>query len=258
MLIPNKKILGLTCTNGRFTYLRRLLSCFLNQDYNNKILLIYNNADIPIEMEPLSNVILVNNCIDTITKKPYKDVGSIHRDALGHCPSDIDYVSIMDDDDIFLPKHFSTAIHCFEKSPSYKVWQPGHYFHKYSNSDVEYRKTDNYLEGSCVLEYNFLQEVGFGVGNSLEYNLHWYLEAVNRKVIYIDGMSAGTFCCEYGQQDVVHTSSFSEENPHLNRTTLNKEIQKINNYGIGEPLTPWSKEEIDFLFSFYFDIDNYE
>src|SRR5580765_3030703 len=118
-----KTVLGLTCTNGRFTYLRRLLTCFLRQDHDKKVLLIYNNAAVPIQMKPIDNVILINNHIDKVTGTPYTDVGSIYRDALDHLPNNIDYITIMDDDDIFLPNHFSISVDFFFNTPSCLVWQ---------------------------------------------------------------------------------------------------------------------------------------
>lgn len=255
--MQEKKILGLCCTNGRFSYLQRLLTCFLHQNYENKMLLIYNNADIPIDMEPIKNVILVNNCIDLVTNDVYKDVGSIHRDALSFCPDNIDYISIMDDDDIFLPHHYSTANKYFYENSKTKVWQPSHYFYKYSKFNVELRTVDNNLEGSCVIEFDYLKKIGFGVGNSLEYNLSWFLEAGRTNVLSNEN-SSPTFCCEYGQQDVIHTSIFSDDNPQLNRVDLNERLKQRGDFGQGQVLQQWSKSDFELFTQLYFDINNYD
>lgn len=252
------KIVGLTCTNGRFSYLRRLLACFLAQDYGNKALLLYNNAPHPITLSPLlSNVKLINNNIDYLTGEPYKDVGSIYRDAITHIDANTDFVSIMDDDDIFLLKHFSRAISSLHENPRFKVWRPGYYFYKYGIYDVEYLPTNNNLEGSCVIRWDFLKEYGFEINTSLNYNLKWLHESIKQNLFFQETDCRPTFCCEYGQTDVIHISSFSQSNPYLNRIDIEKEITSFGDFGIGQTLEPWDKSSLDYFYRIYFDLDNF-
>lgn len=251
------KILGLACTNGRFSYLERLLACFLNQDHKEKQLLIYNNANIPIEMDPIDNVTLINNAIDQQTNEGYKDVGSIFRDALSNIPAGVDYISIMDDDDVYLPSHFSQAHSVFLKNKNFKVWKPGYYFLKNGLFDVEYRKNDNYLEGSAIISHDFLKECGFEL-HSLTYHHSWIKKSYQEKNICVDYKNTvPTYCYEIGQPDIVHLSMYCVKNPSSDKTDFDKTLNKIDDYGQGKVLRPWSDDKIKRYFDTYFNLDNF-
>lgn len=259
LIVNQPKVVGLTCTNGRFSYLKRLLTCFLAQEYDNKELLIYNNAPVGIQLKPLRNVTLINNNIDQVTGTGYNDVGSIYRDALKHVPKDCAFISIMDDDDIFLPNHFSLGAEFLSKNFHYKVWRPGWHFLKSGMFDVELKKTIQNLEGSCIIDFAFLREVNFEINTSLKYNLKWLYEAMVRGVFYQENDKIEpSFCCEYGQTDIFHISSYSFNNPTATLREMEKFITKIADYGEGELLEPWSKTKLLDYLELYFNLENFD
>lgn len=254
-----KHITGLACTNGRFTYLERLLTCFLRQDHENKSLLIYNNASIPISMDPIEGVTLINNYIDYTTNRPYDNLGSIYRDALTHVHPGTEYISIMDDDDIYLPDHYSRGVQSLVDTPGFSVWKPGYYFRKKGLYDVLLIKSDNNLEGSCIIKSSFLKEFGFQTGTSLTLHFPWLLNAKKRNKILLDERILNpTYCYETDQQDIIHTSAFSLKFPNLNKTEIDSLLKKIGNYGQGKILERWSDERIENYFKLYFDASNFE
>lgn len=245
--------MGLTCTNGRFSYLKRLLTCFLNQDYENKSLLIFNNAHIPIEIENFPQVNLINNYLDYNTGELYDNVGSIYRDALTHITDDVELVSIMDDDDIFLPNHFFRAEQIFVKHDHVKVWKPGKYFYK-DFDGITLGETDNNLEGACVIDRAFLVDTGFHL-SSLEYNLKWLNRASMTNSLFIDRDALPSFCYDVSQVDVVHTGGFSSKFGD-DKPTLEYLIQQNNNYG-NEKLTPWRQEVYAKYIDMFFNLEDY-
>ncbi len=250
------KIAGLTCTKGRFSYLRRVLSCFLSQQYDDKLLLIYNNASIPIKMDPIENVKLINNNIDYVTKQPYSDVGSIFRDALTHIPADVDYVSIMDDDDIYLPRHFSRAAEFFSADKAgYKVWKPGYYFFKRSLLDVEYLHSNNNLEASCIIDHSFLKKHGFEINASVTYNLRWLNAARRENLVFLDSKNIEpSYCYEFSQGDLTHVSHISDT---FSKEQFDQRVNETSDFGKDESLIPWPPDQLQKFFDLYFDLDNY-
>jgi len=249
-----KNIAGLTCTNGRFTYLRRLLTSFLQQDYENKFLLIYNNAKTPIIMEPHRDVLLVNNHKDLQTGADYRDVGSIYRDALTLLPADIELVSMMDDDDFFLPHHFKMANNAFCNERNIKVWKPGMFFFMES-SGVTLMESNNNLEGSCVIERRFLDEAQFNL-SSLEYNLKWLRKASESNQLFVDTeIVTPSFCYDVSQSDVIHTGSFCTHFGE-NKELLEENIRRHGNYG-SDKLKPWETTFFEKYVNLLFDINDY-
>lgn len=210
-------------------------------------------------MKKIDGLTLINNHIDYLTRKPYKDVGSIFRDALSHVPNTVNFISIMDDDDIYLPNHFSRGIECLIKHKNYHVWKPGYYFLKTNPYDVEYRESDNNLEASCILHCSFLKEHGFNIGVLSGFHLSWLFAAEERKTIFLDNEQIiPTYCYEFDQVSVVHISSIVASNPELNREDINRIVKSIGDYGTGKILTPWDEKRLKLLFDVYFNIDNYE
>ena len=103
-----KKISAVMCTYGRFSCVERAMNCFLAQTYPNKELIIYNtdaangynpSLNYGASSVPNFNITIVNCGMDSITQKPYTNVGAIRRDALMFASGD--YVVTWDDDDVF-------------------------------------------------------------------------------------------------------------------------------------------------------------
>ncbi|SDE20329.1 hypothetical protein [Niabella drilacis] len=253
------KIVGLTCTNGRFSHLERVVTCFLNQIAKEKHFVIFNNASIPITMKPHKDITLINNHIDYITMEPYKHLGSIYRDAFSHIPPDTDLVSLMDDDDFYLPGHFADSTSILNKQSEYNVWKPGRYFKKLGLEDVQLREADNDLEGSCVVRYNYLKKKGFSEQQSLEVHSCWYKSAVNEKCLFIDHTQAPpSYCCDLSHQNTIRISSLANHyEAGIEMIRLYEQKEKPANFGIGKNLTTWSDAKFNDFINFYFEVGSY-
>jgi hypothetical protein len=164
----------------------------------------------------------------------------------------------MDDDDIFLPNHFTLGIEALLNNPSYKVWRPGCYFFKNGHFDVEFKETDLHLEGSCILEYKFIKKVGFEINTSLEYNLKWLFEASRNNLLFNDPRNIPSFCCEYGQNNVFHISTHFYQNPNSSISDIENNIAKNKDFGEGKTLRPWDKDRLTAYFDTYFNLENFE
>lgn len=257
--MKNNKIVGLTCTNGRFSYLERLVTCFLNQTVENKELVVFNNSSISINMNEHENISIINNHVDYLTKKPYKHLGNIYRDAFSHIPQDANFVSIMDDDDIYLPNHFKDAMVVLKNNTEYIVWKPGRYFKKKSLIDIELFKSDNNLEGSCVIDYHYLQAMGFKENESLEVHFSWYKSSLKEKRLYLDHyQKCPSYCYDLSQQNLVHISSLADYyEAGKEKIPIYEQKKKTSNHGVGKKLTPWSANKFNEFIDLYFDVNNY-
>lgn len=164
-----KKVSCVTCTFRRFHYIQRIISMFECQDYPNKELIIFNtDTDFPLELSYVSeNIRIINNSIDFVTNKPYKNVGSIRRDALTFADGDLHFT--FDDDDVYLPWFITQAVEGILESGK-KAWKPEYSFFK-TRSKLELMW--NYLEASVLVDVEELRKIGFKQETGSE-GLSWY------------------------------------------------------------------------------------
>lgn len=91
-----KKVTCLCPTYGRFAHLRDSISCFLHQTWDNKELLILNDAPKPVRCD-FPQITVVNK------EDRYETLGHKRQALLEMAESDV--VTQWDDDDIYLPWH---------------------------------------------------------------------------------------------------------------------------------------------------------
>ena len=99
------KVLAICCTSGRHSLLERSVRMFLDQDYIDKTLLIYQNSSVNQSLDESlkdKNIILINRSLDSKTNEPYKNLGDIYNDLIQYIPDDIEVVTFSDDDDVNL------------------------------------------------------------------------------------------------------------------------------------------------------------
>lgn len=249
-----KKITAIMCTYGRVRYVRRSIGLFLNQNYENKQLLIYNNAPEDIIMDSVEGVIIINNHIDLVTSEEYGDVGSIFRDALTFVDKDTNYIAIWDDDDIFFENHLSQGMIFLQENPDFMVWRNRYYLYKLAEQSIEMVDSVTYTEGACIIEREFLDKIGFHLGTSLTYHHKWYLEAQRLDKFGIEQNILPTFCLEWAQQSVAHISSLAGYN---DANTRNLVKSNSTDFGNGSKLVPWKneivKQYLQDYFSSFFD-----
>lgn len=188
------KVSCVMTTYRRFTCVERSISMFLNQDYKNTELIIYNtDVDYPVSLDntfkDISNIKIINNNIDFITKKPYDNTASIRRDA--KLFADGDYYITWDDDDIFFPWNIRQCIDGILNTNSL-AWKPEHSFIKQYNSDpILYF---NYLEASFIVSMNAINEYGFKEGATGPEHLGWFEAIENIGKMVVDKSAIPGYC----------------------------------------------------------------
>mgnify|MGYP003674145434 CR=1 FL=1 len=154
------KVTCLCATKGRYELLRSSISYFLLQDYPNKELIIFNNHATPMELSPFlekqGNIRLING-------GEFDSIAEVYTTALTHVDENTTFVSIWDDDDIYLPWHISTGVKYLANGEKL-AWQPKDQLGIDENHE-QYPKIHalrNNCEGSIIVQYKALKEAGFG------------------------------------------------------------------------------------------------
>jgi len=165
--------LSFICTTfRRYRCVERIIEQFLQQDYRNSELVIFNtDEENPFSLNSsleYSNITVINNGIDYQTKLPYTNRGAICRDAVTHSTGD--YFMLADDDDIYLPWHFRQAIDGI-MSNGKDAWKPERSFFA-TNNKLEL--TRNTLEASVIVKMSRIKEIGFRQDLTGYEGLSWY------------------------------------------------------------------------------------
>jgi glycosyltransferase involved in cell wall biosynthesis len=242
------KISAVCCTYGRFKCVERVMNCFLAQDYPNKELIIYNtDTSSPYNVGQSSFAITIVNCQnDSITQKPYTNVGAIRRDALMFATGD--YVVTWDDDDIFLPHFMSQAINRMAETglPSFKPEKSFFY------SGDNLRLVMNTLEASVVASMDLVRKYGYLLETGKE-GLAWYTKMRdNKQLDEHDTYYIPSYCFNWndGQEmEAPHKQSGDIDNP--NNFDNHKEASKdlVN----GRELQVYSVHQLNQTYKPYFD-----
>ena len=141
------KISCLMATHGRYTMVCRALSMFLNQDYQNKELIILNNHEKPLYFEH-GAVRIIND---------------IKLPTLGHCRQELlrqasgEFVRTWDDDDFYMPWTLSQNLAYIGDKPA---WKPEHSWY-YPVNDKRMSLGGNAFEASILFRKDFVEGVGY-------------------------------------------------------------------------------------------------
>lgn len=241
MLEASPIVISLCATKNRFTHMRKLIRCFLEQDYPGKhYLLIYNNStDIQSLGEfPMSDnkeIILINNYISKKTGKPYTQLGDIYNDILSVI--DIlnpEVVSLFEDDDLYLPNHVSEGVKGLQKGGKNGYKPQKSWF----IDTVGMRLQENVMEPSVFLKYSYIKERGYGSGTA-DAHLHWYGDLRANDDLFVDPEGYPTFLYDWSNRIPAYKVSGDPVNPE-NFENCTKHSQDIGS-GV---LTPISREEL--------------
>ena len=156
------------CTYGRFSEVQRSLTFFLDQDYKNKELIIFNTAETPLTLsESLKNkgIRVVNQKISTETNLPYKNIGEVRRDSIKHMSGDI-YIC-WDDDDLFLPHHISQGVKKLIECGKL-AWKSKYSFFT-GNAGDSFDMVENNMEASVLMWKEVFDYATFKDGNGDEH-----------------------------------------------------------------------------------------
>lgn len=256
-----KKISAVMCTYGRFSCVERAMNCFLAQTYPNKELIIYNtdvdnynkilpknhNIYDPYEILLINtNIIIVNSNTDSITQKPYTNVGAIRRDALMLATGD--YVVTWDDDDIFLPHFMQQAVDRMEQTglPFFKPEQS--FFYAGNNL----RLVMNTLEASVVGDINKVREYGYLLETGKE-GLGWYTKARdNKELDEHDTNYIPSYCFNWNDGDQMkapHKQSGDIDNPNNFENHKANSLDRVD----GRSLQMWDNHKIAEMYAPYYE-----
>jgi len=203
----------ITATKNRHKQLERVVRFVMNQTYKGKIYhLIYNNSDIPLELDKqldTNKFILVNNHLSYTTGQPYTTLGEIYNDAITHVPEDTQIVSMMDDDDIYLPNHVEEGIK--------GILRHNKLAYKPKKSWFRYGKTvslqDNTLEPSIFVDFQHLKKYGFSLETTAQH-LQWIQPLIDIDEIVADPEGKPTYICDWSQDIPTYKTSGNPNNPH--------------------------------------------
>ena len=238
------KVSCVCCTYGRFGFMKRSLAYFINQDYEDAELIIFNNAEEPLVLDDslhARGVRVINQSRDAASGLPYASLGAVRRDALAHAGADV-YVC-WDDDDLFLPWHLSQGMANLKRCGR-GAWMPAQSYYS-PDGGRTYQLARNAFEASVLVRMDHLRRYGFDAGKSGAEHLTW------RAAMVAEG--------ELSERDeVTPFESYAYvwgEPGHK----LSGEIDRLDNFarhrvqctdfGGGEALRPESQDKLEALYA---------
>jgi hypothetical protein len=165
------------CTYGRFTFLKRSIACWLNQDYGDAELIVFNTASEPLFLDKSLDdrgIRLINQCRDTKNGLPYASLGMVRNDALAYATGDV-YVC-WDDDDLYLPWHLSQGAANLRLCGR-GAWMPAQSYFS-ADGGRTYRLARNAFEASVLVRMDHLFRYGFDTDKSGAEHLSWRMAMV--------------------------------------------------------------------------------
>ena len=228
--IPQKDFPKVNCvmtTYGRFTCVERSIKCFLEQDYQNKHLLIFNTSPIPLQLGSSllnKNITIINQQKETLKNKKYTDVGTIREDAFNKVYSPNEIYICWDDDDIYhSQQHISRGVKYLLNSKKV-AWKSKQSYFTYDGGNT-FDKMNNAFEASVLVWMEYVKEYGFKKSNGDEHS--WYKQLVeNDKLEDVEILPSYIYV--WGEEIAKHKQSGDIENIN------NFENHKENSQDFGE------------------------
>lgn len=207
-------VLGLCCTHGRYSCLKRALRCFLDQDYQGEHFMFICNSGNSLKFEntflmykdeisslykmtflPINKHVVIWN----IQQNMYNSVGEKYTIALKKALevfTNVDIIFSEDDDDIYLPNHITEGVKGMQKA-----LLQGKYAYKpkysYYRSDKGIIRNENTYEPSIFVETGYLKQEGYAPV-SIKYHQQWLDPLVARNAILVDPNGVSTFIYNWG------------------------------------------------------------
>ena len=146
LYMSNKLITCLTSTYGRLSKLNEAVSCFLDQDYENKKLIILNNHPTPLICD-LPQIIVYNEPI-------YPTLGDCRNRLIEL--ADGDFIRTWDDDDLYMPWTLSQGIKYIKDSPAWKP-KKSWFWLKEKNPEL----AENVFEAAILIRIDIAKKYGY-------------------------------------------------------------------------------------------------
>lgn len=209
--IETLNVTAIMATCGRHYCAERSLALFLNQEYAAKHLLIYQNSDVPQELDSCvdaSIVSLVNNHIDQTTNLPYTNLGAIYNDSIKFIPENTDVIIFWDDDDIFLEEHISEGVKGLIKGGK-SAYKPAFSYFRHPNG---FEKVQNALEPSIFVKASHIRKNGFSKSTT-DQHLQWLKPLMITDDIFVDPDGEPTLIYNWGDTFYTYKTSANVSKP---------------------------------------------
>lgn len=144
--MSEKLVCCLTSTYGRLTQLNEVVTCFLDQDYENKKLLILNNHPIPLICD-LPHITVYNEPI-------YPTLGDCRNRLIEL--ADGEFIRTWDDDDLYIPWTLSQGVENIGDSPAWKPKRSWFWMKSKSPELIE-----NVFEASMLVRTEVAKKYGY-------------------------------------------------------------------------------------------------
>ena len=245
----NNKVSLVCTTYRRFRCVERIIEQYLQQDYPNKELIIFNtDTENPMRLDPSMeglNIKLINNSIDYETGQPYTNRGAICRDAVTHARGAL--FMLMDDDDIYLPWYVRQAVDGIVSNGK-DAWKPEKSFFA---APGKLELTMNTLEASVIVRMGRIREIGFRQDVTGYEGLSWYTRLRDERELdehFTNYIPAYCFNWSDPSDMAGHKQSGDINNPD------NFENHKLRSGDISNlPLNRCGQNVIDSVYAKYYD-----
>lgn len=235
---------ALLYTYNRPELLGRSIRCWLEQEYTNKQLCIFNNGNTDITIggdlsSDITNqgIVIVNKNTDVWSGEPFNNLGTIYMNGLHWFADELqngDLVTMWQDDDMYLPHFLNSCNDLADYFDLPDVFKAKEFIFHDKGSRI-CKRDENNVEGSWIIDIDFLLETGFAEPSMHpETKLHAklksdfnYIKDPNLKPSYIYEWNNGVYHSSGGINNPNNFKIYREQN--------NKE-QKV--------IEVWSKQQL--------------
>jgi len=221
--MTKKKVSCLTATYGRYAVLCEAVSCFAEQDYPEKELIILNNHEVPLVCD-LPNVTVIN-------EPGHKTLGDCRNRLLELATGD--YVRTWDDDDLYLSWAISQGVENIGSAPA---WKPLLSYGWRVDKDLIYLGGNKYeaswtVRADIAKKYGYLPKSGGNEHNCLE-------EGIGKEGGIAKGNVMPSYVYRWGSGLCRISGSLDKNDLSLKRTIQRTErwMALNNNHGNGKPI----------------------
>ena len=144
----------LTATHGRYDFLKRAISCFAEQDYEDRELIVLNNHPVPIHTN-IPRVRIIN-------ENGHPTLGDCRQRLLSEATGV--FVRTWDDDDFYLPWAISQGVEYIAKYPDKPIWKPNRSWSWQVEKDIVV-PNGNVYEASWTMRKWFVDKCGYKQGS---------------------------------------------------------------------------------------------
>ncbi len=231
-------------TYGRFETVRQSMTFWKQQDYEDKELIIFNTAPVPLELDDSvkdnHEIRVVNWQTEAGTDIVYSSLGKIREDSIMFSRGDI-YIC-WDDDDMFLPWHISQGIKKL-KEHGKPAWKPKRSYFSVDGGET-FKYAENSMEASILVDIEYIKEYGFNYESGTEH-LKWLIPMRDNGDLVIEDINPfESYAYVWGSDLAPHKTSGNVDHPD------NFENHKAGStdFGEGKKLTFVPDEQVERLF----------